>query len=166
MQGLRVYDASMLFDSTGAPVGVVGIDGREYLFAAVLNAAAGTAQPSTYVPAGVAVTGGTINGASIGVTTPAIVKTSNLQATYTDSSGTPGNASNSSPRGRAAFAAASGTVTITSTLVTAASSVQVMLGGADTTLTSARVTAAAGSFTVTGNAAATGATPFDFLVIN
>lgn len=102
----------------------------------------------------------------IGTTTPAVVKTSNLQATYTDSSGTPGNATNNSPRGRAAFAAAGSTVTITSSLVTATSSVHVQLGGSDATLTSVRVTAAAGSFTVTGNAAATATTVFYFLVIN
>jgi hypothetical protein len=42
----------------------------------------------------------------------------------------------------------------------------VSLGGTDATLTSIRVTAAAGSFTVTGNAAATAITKFDFLVVN
>lgn len=103
---------------------------------------------------------------SIGTTTPGIVKTSNLQATYTDSSGTPGSVTNNSPRGRAAFAAAGTSVVVTNSLVAATSTVLVQLGGADATLTSVRVTAAAGSFTVTGNAAATGITPFDFLVIN
>ena len=103
---------------------------------------------------------------SIGTTTPGIVKTSNLQATYTDSSGTPGNATNNSPRGRAAFAAAGTSVVITSTLVTATSTILVSLGGTDATLTSVRVTSAAGSFTVTGNAAATATTPFDWVVVN
>lgn len=111
-------------------------------------------------------TAGNINNIAVGQTTPAAVKTSNLAATYTDSSGTPGNVTNNSPRGRAAFAAAGSTVVVTSSLVTAASSVQVQLGGADATLNSVRVTTAAGSFTVTGNAAATGITPFDFLVVN
>lgn len=103
---------------------------------------------------------------SIGTTTPGIVKTSNLQATFTDSSGTPGNVTNNSPRGRVAVAAAASTVVVTSSLVTAASTILVSLGGADATLTSVRVTPAAGSFTVTGNAAATGNTALDFLVVN
>lgn len=111
-------------------------------------------------------TAGTINNMSIGVTTPAVVKTSNLQATYNDSSGTPGNVTNNSPRGRAAFAAAGSSVVVTNSLVAATSTVLVQLGGTDATLTTVRVTPAAGSFTVTGNAAATATTVFDFLVVN
>lgn len=84
----------------------------------------------------------------------------------TDASGTPGNATINTARGRAAFAAAGSAVVVTNSLVTAASTVLVSLGGTDTTLTSVRVTAAAGSFTVTGNAAATGTVPFDFVVFN
>ena len=144
--------------STGAFVGHMGADGKEYLLP--------VGQTTVYNPASVAITGGTINGASIGQTTAAAVKTSNLAATNTDSSGTPGNVTNNSPRGRAAFAAAGSTVVVTSSLVTAASTILVLLGGADATLTSVRVGAAAGSFTVTGNAAATGITRFDFLVVN
>lgn len=117
-------------------------------------------------PASVALTGGTMNGVSVGVTTPAIVKASDFQAARTDISGTPGNGTASNPRGRAAFAAAGSTVTVTSTLCIATSSVFVQLGGADATLTSVRVTPGAGSFVVTGNAAATATTPFDFHVIN
>lgn len=166
MQGLRLADLALLHDATGALVGAMGADGKEYLFTTVLNGAAATAQPAVYLPSAVAITGGAINNASVGVTTPAVVKTSNLQATFTDSSGAPGNAANSSPRGRAAFAAAGSAVVVTSTLVTANSSVLISLGGVDATLTSVRATTAAGSFTVTGNAAATGATPFDFLVVN
>lgn len=152
--------------ATGALVGFLGKDGKEYMLPV----------PAAFQAAGtmgiqnanaVAVTGGTINGASIGQTTPAAVKTSNLQATYTDSSGTPGNVTNNSPRGRAAFAAAASTITITNSLVTASSSIHLQMIGADATLTQIlRVTPAAGSFTVTGNAAATAATSFDFLVIN
>lgn len=159
MSTYRKLTTDALHDiSTGAFVGHMGADGKEYLLP--------VGQTVVYNPASVAITGGTINGASIGQTTAAAVKTSNLAATYTDSSGTPGNVTNSSPRGRAAFAAAGSTVVVTSSLVTAASTILVTLGGADATLTSVRVTAAAGSFTVTGNAAATGITPFDFLVVN
>lgn len=153
--------------STKQPVGILGADGREWLFGTLANSGTNTtAAAQAYNPAGVAITGGTINGATLGQTTPAAAKSSNLQATYTDSSGTPGNVTNNSPRGRAAFAAAGSSVVVSNSLVTATSSVQVQLGGADATLNSVRVTTAAGSFTVTGNAAATAATPFDFLVIN
>ena len=56
-------------------------------------------------------------------------------------------------------------VVITNSLCAANSTVLVSLGGADATLTSVRVTAAAGSFTVNGNAAATGITPFDYVLV-
>lgn len=85
---------------------------------------------------------------------------------YTDSSGTPGSVTNNSPRGRAAFAAAGTSVTVTNSTCALTSSVLVSLGGSDLTATSVRVTAAGGSFIVTANAAATGTTPFDFLVVN
>jgi len=166
-QGLIQFTGQLLANSSGQLVGATSLDGKEYLFPTAVNSSAAITQPTTYVPSAVAVTGGTVNGTTIGVTTPAIVKTSNLQAgTNTDISGTPGNGTSSGTRGRAAFAAAGTSVVVTSTLVTAASSVLVQLGGADATLTSVRVTAAAGSFTVTGNAAATATTPFDFLVVN
>lgn len=84
----------------------------------------------------------------------------------TDTSGTPGPATVSTSRGRAAFAAASASVVITNSLVVSTSTVMVALGGADATLLSVRVTPGAGSFTVTGNAAATGITPFDFRIVN
>ena len=126
-------------------------------------------------PAAVAVTGGTIAGAtinssSVGATTPSTGSFTTLRATsflsaLTDGSGTPGNVTQNVAHGRAAFAAAGSTVVVTNSLVAATSTVLVSLGGADATLTSVRVTAAAGSFTVTGNAAATGTTPFDYLVV-
>lgn len=104
---------------------------------------------------------------SIGTTTAGIVRTSELRATFTDSSGTPGAVTNNSPRGKAAFAAAASSIVVTNSLVAATSSVFVVLESADATLTSIlRVTPAAGSFTVTGNAAATAAATFSFLVVN
>jgi hypothetical protein len=143
--------------STGAPVGLLGADGKEYPIA--VGALGGA-------PGSVVITGGSIDGAAIGQTTAAAVKYSALQTTFTNSSGSPGNVTNSSPRGRAAFAAAGTTVVVTSTICVSNSTVLVQLGGSDATLTSVRVTAAAGSFTVSGNAAATGITPFDFVIIN
>jgi hypothetical protein len=87
---------------------------------------------------------------------------------YTNSTGTPGNVTNNSPSGRAAFAAASATCVVTNSSVLATSKVLVQLeGAADGTLTQIlRVTVSAGSFTVTGNAAATGTPQFSFVVFN
>lgn len=109
---------------------------------------------------------GTINNCSIGATTRSTGAFTSLALTRTDSSGTPGNVTNNSPLGRAAIAAAATTCVVTSSLVTANSEVFVEMISNDATLTSLRVTTAAGSFTVTGNAAATAATSFRFLVVN
>lgn len=127
-----------------------------------------TDQP--YLPGSVVINGGTINNTAVGPTTPSTGRFTSLRSTsllsaLTDSSGTPGDVTNNAARGRAAFAAAASTVVVTSSLCAADSSVFVSLGGADATLTSIRVTPGAGSFTVRGNAAATGITPFDFLVV-
>jgi hypothetical protein len=87
---------------------------------------------------------------------------------YASGVGTPGNVTLNTASGRAAFAAAASTVVVTNSNVTATSKVLVMLeGAADGTLTQIlRVTPAAGSFTVTGNAAATGNPVFSFVVFN
>lgn len=87
---------------------------------------------------------------------------------YTDSTGTPGSVTNNSPSGRAAFAAAGSTVTVTNSSCLATSKVFVQLiGAADTTLTSiTALTISAGSFVVTGNAAATATKSFEFTVFN
>lgn len=90
-----------------------------------------------------------------------------LAQPYTDNSGTPGNTTINTPRGRAAIAASATACVVTNSAVLATSGVFITLKSADTTLTTARVTAqSAGSFTVTGNAAATASSPFDFLVVN
>jgi hypothetical protein len=94
------------------------------------------------------------------------VSTGSFGAALTDGSGTPGNITqNGVTHGRAAFAAAGASVVVTNSLVAANSSVFVSLGGGDATLTSVRVTPGAGTFTVTGNAAATGTVPFDYFVV-
>lgn len=121
---------------------------------------------ATYAAGAVAITGGTINGASVGATTASTVRYSTLAAgTYTDSTGTPGNVTNNSARGRAAIAAAGTTCVVTNSLVTATSSVFIQERAQDATATRLSVTTAAGSFTVTANAAATAALAFDFLVV-
>lgn len=88
-----------------------------------------------------------------------------LASILLDGSGSPGNITQNAARGRAAFAAAGSSVVVTNSQVTANSTVLVSLRGGDSTLTSVRVTPAAGSFTVTGNAAATATTIFDYVVI-
>lgn len=90
---------------------------------------------------------------------------------YTDNSGTPGNTTINKPSGRASFAAAASTCVVTCSVCLATSKVFVQLLTADATLTALAgvpATIAAGSFTVTGNAAATtgGAAAFEFLVVN
>ena len=88
---------------------------------------------------------------------------------YTDISGTPGPGTVNTNRGKAAFAASGASVVITNPQVNAASSVFVSLTAtaADATLTSVvRVAPGSGSFTVYGNAAATAAVPFTFIVLN
>ncbi len=119
-------------------------------------------------PSNVNLTGGAINGTPIGQTTPAAVKTSNLGATFTDSTSTPGNVTNNSPSGRIAFGAGQSTVTVTSSLVSASSRIFCDLNSVDGALTSiVTCKANAGSFTVTANGASTGtAATFDFLVVN
>lgn len=153
MQGLRLANSALLHDTAGAVVGAMGTDGKEYLFTTVLNGAA-VPQPAIYVPSAAAITGGTARGLT------------DLGAVRSDISGVPGNGTANTISGRAAFAAAGTTVVVTNSKATATSKVFVQLGGADATLISVRVTAAAGGFTVTGNAAATGIVPFDFLVVN
>lgn len=167
MNGLQQFDGALLSDSAGALVGAVGANGREYLLATALNASAAQTQPGTYVASAVAITGGTVNGTTVGATTRAAVSATTLAATATDSTGTPGNVTNNSANGRAAFAAAANSVVVTNSSVAATDTVQVtLLGAADATLLYVTgVTVGAGSFTVTGNAAATAAKGFMFTVI-
>jgi hypothetical protein len=97
------------------------------------------------------------------------VFTTGIVQSYLDTSGAPGNATNNNPRGRCAIAAAASAVTITNSLVVATSTVLAVINQAanDTTLTSIqRVQTAAGSFVITGNAAATAAVVVDWVVLN
>jgi hypothetical protein len=113
-----------------------------------------------------AIAGSTVNGSAIGGTAPSTGRFTSLGVPTTDSSGIPGNATSLTTRGRAAFPATGQFVTITNSFVGPTSMVIVTLSATDTALTSTRVTLAAGSFTVTGNAAAAGITTFDYLIIN
>lgn len=176
-QGLIPFTGQLLAASDGRLAGAVGLDGKEYLVGIFPNNA-GAAAPLPAVVAssvaitggamsGVAITTGSINNTPIGASLRAAVSASSVSITATDSSGTPGNVTNNAANGRAAFAAAASSVVVTSTAVAAADNVHVtLLGAADATLTSiVGVTVAAGSFTVTGNAAATAAKSFMFTII-
>jgi hypothetical protein len=167
MNGLQPFVGALLADSNGALVGAVSSNGKEYLTPSVFNSAPASTQPAAIFNSAVTFTGGTIDNVSIGATTRNAGRFSTLSVTAVDSTGTPGNVTNNSAAGRAAFAAAASTVVVTNALVLAADTVMVtLLGAADATLTGiVGVTVAAGSFTVTGNAAATATKGFMFTVI-
>lgn len=84
----------------------------------------------------------------------------------TDSSGTPGAVTINQANGRAAIAIGASTVTVTNSTVAAADTVIVTGIGRDATCRDLVVdSVSAGSFVVSGNANATAATKFSFLVI-
>lgn len=86
---------------------------------------------------------------------------------FTDNSGTPGSTTINTPSGRAAFAAAASTLTVTNSSVVANSKVFVTLETLDSTLTQILyVTHTGGSFTVNANATATANPKIGFLVVN
>lgn len=90
-----------------------------------------------------------------------------ITADTTDSSGTPGAATINKPSGKVAIAIGASSVTVTNSLVTAASTVIATLQFIDATLTQIlSVVPGSGSFVITGNANATAATKVAFVVIN
>lgn len=171
MQGLVPFQGNLLANSAGKLMGALGQDGDEYLFAVTLNTPPLVTNLTLYTPGSVTVTGGTINGTTIGQTTPAAVKTSNLAATFTDSSATPGSVTNNSPRGKASMVANVLTpITITNSLVTATSSIFIIQESTDNNVYGLYVVPAAGSFTVNFGmgtvTAPTSSIKFSFLVVN
>jgi hypothetical protein len=91
-----------------------------------------------------------------------------LRVGFSDTTGVPGAATINKVAGRVKFAAAATTLVVTNSLVTATSMIDVRLeGAADATATRAFVSAqAAGSFTISLNAAATAAVTCSFNVHN
>lgn len=85
---------------------------------------------------------------------------------FTNGGGTTGSVTMNTARGIVAFAAASSTITITNSLVTATSTVLVVLQTNDTTAILKNVVAAAGSFVITLTANTTGTTKASFIVFN
>jgi hypothetical protein len=80
--------------------------------------------------------------------------------------GTTGAQTISKNAGTVNFAAAATSLVVTNTLVTTSSIIICTVGTNDTTMKSALAVAAAGSFTIYGNAAATAETRVNFIVIN
>jgi hypothetical protein len=92
-------------------------------------------------------------------------KETKFQVVNSDLSGTPGNVTNNNPAGIVAVPAGGQSITVSNSLVTAASIVQITLMSNDGTAKSAVVVVSAGSFTITLNAAATAITKIGYIVI-
>lgn len=90
--------------------------------------------------------------------------TGRLDQSGTDSTGTPGNATINKPTGKSAIAIGAASVTITCSLCAAASRVMITPHARDATCTDLIVVPGAGSFVVSGAAAATAAVPFSWEV--
>jgi hypothetical protein len=89
------------------------------------------------------------------------------QLPTSDSSGTPGGTTQSTPTGQAAFAIGQGTLIINNPLITTKSIVIAQLQSVDATLTFIKsVVPAAGNVTLNGNAAATAATKVAYVIFN
>src|SRR3990167_9937817 len=95
------------------------------------------------------------------------VRTNLRLTTYVDDSATSGSRTVNRLRGKKAFAIGAAAATITNNLVTVDSRVVCTLEFVDATLTTILTCIpAAGSFVVTGNANATAATKFSWVVFN
>ncbi len=149
--GARLTGARVEQFAAGAnPVNTVSLAGTGHVLTDVVTVASG---------------GGDIADTS----TDSIFQNVNGQWKYptTDASGTPGNATINKASGKVAIAIGASTVTVTNSLVTAASIVTATLQTADATLTFIKsVVPGAGSFVITGNANATAATKVAFTVQN
>lgn len=98
-------------------------------------------------------------GLAIAYANPIFVKFGGVIGGIPDDTGTPGAATQNTRRGRVAIAAAASSVVVTNSRVTAASVIHATLQTIDGTLTQIlSVVPGSGSFTITGNAAATGTT--------
>ena len=120
------------------------------------GAGTGTINPGTL---------GSINNMTLGLTTPANAKVTFFTVTYTDHGATASPVATTTMHGRVRIPIAGSSVQVTNASITALCQVIITQRQLDTTLTRAIAVAAAGSFTITGNAAATADTDFDYTVI-
>jgi hypothetical protein len=114
-------------------------------------------------------TAGEINNMSIGATTRRAGYFTAFAVSANDQSGTPGNVTSNNFHGRCAIAAGASSVTVTNTFATTSVTVFAIINQAtaDATLTQiVRMAPTAGSFTIYGNAAATGNVVVDWMLIS
>ncbi len=144
----------MLFDCNG---GVLVLpSGAAYRFSSTSDA---TGSPDAQIYR----TG--VNGLAIGFGSPGSLNLGKVYLDYTNTA-TVGAVTINKAAGRVNIAAAGASVVVTNSLVTAASHVIAVVSMADATAEVMNVVPAAGSFTITLRAAATGQVSVDFLVIN
>ena len=104
---------------------------------------------------------------SAGVPVLSATSAAGLTVRTTDGSGTPGAATINRPSGKVAIALGVASVVVTNSLVTANSTILAVVQSADATLTFIKsVVPTTGSFTITGNAAATANCKVAFFVFN
>ncbi len=112
---------------------------------------------------------GTINNMNIGQTTMGLGRFNQFQLLFTDNSGTPGNTSFNTPRGRLAIAAGASSVILTNTQIANANTTVLAIinqASADATLTHIqRAVTGTNTVTIHGNAAATSNVIVDVMVI-
>lgn len=102
-----------------------------------------------------------------GTTILSVIDGGGITVAKTDiTTGTTGPQTINKAMGSVNFAAAATTLVVTNSLAVATSNIFIQVEGTDATATSARVTKASGSFTITLNAAATAETRVSFWVIN
>lgn len=89
-----------------------------------------------------------------------------IRLSYTDNSGMPGSTTINKTAGRVAIAAGQTSITVTNSCCFSTSIIDINVETVDATLTRANVTPGTGSFTITGNAAATGNVKLSFIVNN
>ena len=110
-------------------------------------------------------TAGSINNMNLGVTTPLAVRGTSLAVTYTDHGATASPVASTTQKGRVRIPLGVSSVQVTNASIVATCMVLITQRQLDTTLTRAIAVAAAGSFTITGNAVATADTDFDYCVL-
>lgn len=174
---LKKYTIQALCDdSTGALVGFIAANGKEYVINVSLLTSSNQSKP-IIDPAAVAFTNGNIDGVTLGLTTPVVLMGYDHNvATFQDISGTPGSGNIglgsggnglATVRGRAAFAAGTNSVVVNAgtSFTTQNSAVLTQLRSNDATLKNITVTTAlGGNITFTGDANATATTVFDFVI--
>lgn len=179
--------ANIPFGSPGGPIAIVVDSGATFgpypagatiVVCAVIGeveyviGASPVLTDNPFNPAAAVITGGSVNNTPVGATTPntgsfTSLRSTSLQSVLVDGTGTPGNVTQNTGRGRVALAAAASTIVVTNSQVAANSTIIATLRSVDGAATDIiTVLPAAGSFTITMNGATTGtACTIDYLVV-